>query len=76
MAIPAGAVLVKDYEIRPGVFRVTLCVNHLAYGKYDAYRQRGGIAYKVYPVRRFHSEAPKGKFFANIHDFVKDYAYY
>ena len=45
MAIPAGAVLVKDYKLRPKVFRVTLCMNHLSYGKYDAYEQPGGMAY-------------------------------
>ena len=78
MAIPTGAVLVKDFELRPKVFRVTLCMNHLSYGKYDAYEQPGGMAYKLYPARgyRLHHTAPKGKMFASIHDFATGYAYY
>lgn len=78
MALPEGAVLTIGGCMPDGARYVTLCINHLAYGVYKAYVQKGGSCYKLYTMRghRYLPPAPVTPFLVSAHDIVTGYSYY
>jgi hypothetical protein len=78
MTLPKEAVLVIGDCLPDGARRVTMCINHLAYGVYKAYAQKGGSCYKLYPMRghRHISPAPVVPFVVAAQDIAANYSYY
>lgn len=78
MALPKDAVLAIGGCMPDGARCVAFCVNHLVYGMYKAYVQKGGDCYKLYPMRgqRYLPPAPVDPFMVSARDIVSGYNYY
>ena len=78
MRLPDNAVFTIGGCMPDGARYVTLCINHLVYGVYKAYVQKGGACYKLYTMRghRYLPPAPVDPFLVPVHSIVSGYSYY
>ena len=76
--MPDNAVLTIGGCLPDGARYVTLCINHLAYGVYKAYVQKGGACYKLYTMKghRYLPPAPVDPFLVPAHRIVSGHSYY